>query len=255
MRRFREEAKMSLEGLGSVVRYSKSSLARFETAETMIPPDLPAKLDAAFRTDGIFGKLYLLASKEIHPDQFRRLMELEARARLIEEYTGQLMPGLMQTEGYARALFKLHKPLSTTEAIEELVTARMSRQALLQADPPRHLSVILDEAVLRRSFGGPVVMREQLGRLLAATHTPTTTVQVLPFSHGGHALAGGSLKLMTLDDGTQVLWEENSISGTMFEDKEVVQARHHTYDLMRAYALSPKESAVMIQSAMEELAA
>jgi transcriptional regulator with XRE-family HTH domain len=255
MRRFREAAKMSLEGLGSVVRYSKSSLARFETAETMIPPDLPAKLDAAFGTDGIFRKLYMLASKEIHPDQFRRLMELEALARLIEEYASQLVPGLMQTEGYASALFKLHYPSATPEEIAERVTARMSRQALLHADPPPHFSAILDEAVLRRSFGGPVVMREQLGRLLAATHTPTTTLQVLPFSHGGHALAGGSLKLMTLGDDTQVLWEESSVSGTLFEEKEVVQARHRIYDLMRAYALSPKESAVMIRSAMEELAA
>lgn len=246
---------MSLEGLGSVVRYSKSSLARFETAETMIPPDLPAKLDAAFRTDGIFGKLYMLASKEIHPDQFRRLMKFEALARRIDQYSGQLVPGLVQTEGYARALFEFHNPLGTPEAINEMVAARMSRQVLLDADPPPRCSMILDEAVLRRSFGGPVVMRAQLERLLTLTHTPTTTIQVLPFSHGGHALAGGSMKLMTFNDGTQAVWEENSVSGTMFEEKSVVEGRLNIYDLMRAYALSPKDTAVMIRSTMEALTA
>lgn len=244
---------MSLEGLGSVVRYSKSSLARFETAEIMIPPDLPAKLDKAFGTDGIFRKLYMLARKEIHPDQFRRVLNLETRAQVIQQYVGQIMPGLVQTEAYARALFEMHNPRTTCDEIEELVTARIGRQALLHTDPAPDLSLILDEAVLRRSYGGPLVMQAQLDRLLDLTLTPTSTVQVLPFAHGGHALAGGSLKLMTLDDGTQVAYEESISSGTLFEEKNLVASRLRAYDLLRACALSPKETAVMIRTTMEAL--
>lgn len=253
MRRLREAAGMSLERLATVVKYGKSSLARFETAESMIPPDLPARLDAAFGTDGFFEKLYGLARKEIHPDKYRRRMELEARSRLIQEYAGQLVPGLVQTEDYARALFQTHNPRATPDEIEELVTARMSRQALFLADSPPDHSVILDAAVFRRSFGGPAVMRAQLARLADLTLTPTSVIQVLPFEHGGHALMGGSLALLTVDNGTQVAWEEGSSTGTLLEDQGDVTARQRAYDLLRACALSPSKTAAFIRSVMEAL--
>ncbi|QIQ05385.1 helix-turn-helix domain-containing protein [Streptomyces liangshanensis] len=254
MRRHRELAGMSLESLATVVRYAKSSLARYETADAMIPPDLPGRLDAAFGTDGLFEKLYGLAKYEIHPDKYRRRMELEARARVIDQYAGQLVPGLVQTEDYARALFRVTNPRANSEAIEEKVAARMGRQALLAATPGPDLSVILDEAVVRRPVGGSAVMRSQLARLCALVDTPTTTVQLLPFGHGEHALlGGGTLTLMTLDDKSSVVYEEGLTSGTLVEEPEAVRTRRRDYDLMRAYALSPRDTAARIRSAMEEL--
>ncbi|KUN97565.1 helix-turn-helix domain-containing protein [Streptomyces caeruleatus] len=253
MRAFRERAGMSLEGLSDVVNISRSHLSRIETAEVMPPPSLPGTLDAAFGTDGIFEELYKLASRESHPDQFRRRMELEARARIIDEFSCQLVTGLMQTKDYAHALFQTYDPRRRPEKNEELWQARLSRQALLRADPAPDLSVILDEAVLRRSYGGPAVMRDQLAHLLDLTLTPTSTLQVLPFEHGGHALAGGSLALFTLEDGTQVAWDEGFSDGTLLEDPETVRHRRRAYDLLRASALSPRDSAAFIRSVMEEL--
>ncbi|MET9734966.1 helix-turn-helix transcriptional regulator [Streptomyces sp. NPDC006458] len=253
MRSYRERAGMSLEALSGVINISKSHVSRIETAEAMPPPELPAMLDAAFGTDGIFAELYGLARREIHPDQFRRRMELEAQACLIQEYAGQIVPGLVQTEEYARALFVAFDPRALPNAVEELVTARMSRQALLQATPPPDLALILDEAALRRSFGGPSVMRAQLARLVDLTLTPTSVVQVLPFSHGGHALVGGTLTLMTLDHGAQVAYEESISTGTLLEDRATVSARQRAYDLLRACALSPNDTATFIRSVMEAL--
>ncbi|WP_338671833.1 helix-turn-helix transcriptional regulator [Streptomyces sp. SCSIO 30461] len=253
MRAHRERAGMSLEGLSNVVRISRSHLSRIETAEAMPPPSLPAMLDAAFGTDGIFEELYRLASKEIHPDQFQRRMELEARAVLIEEYSPQIVPGLVQTEDYARAQFVVSNPKATRDEIEELVTARMIRHARLEADPPPDLSLILDEAVLRRAFGGPSVMHAQLVRLAEMALTPTTVIQVLPFTHGGHPLVGGSLTLMTLDDGARVAYEESITTGTLLEDLSIVAERQRAYDLLRACALSPGDSAAFIRSLMEAL--
>ncbi|WP_405796812.1 helix-turn-helix domain-containing protein [Streptomyces sp. NBC_01506] len=253
MRRYREAAGMSLESLATVVRYAKSSLARFETAETMIPEDLPERLDEVFGTGGIFMKLYALARKEIHPDQYQRRMDLEARAHVIQEYAGQLVPGIVQTEPYARALFEIHNPKATREEIDELVTARTGRQRLLIADPAPDFSAILDEAVLLRSYGGPTVMRAQLARLLDLTLTPTSMIQVLPFAHGGHALANGSLTLLTLEKGTQVAYEESISTGTLLEEKTLVRAKQRAYDLLRASALSPKDSAAFIRAVMEAL--
>ncbi|WP_044570625.1 helix-turn-helix domain-containing protein [Streptomyces iranensis] len=253
MRAHRERANMSLERLKDVVMVSTSHLSRIETADAMPPPDLPKRLDAAFGTDGIFEELYGLVRREIHPDQFRRRMELEAQARLIEEYAGQIVPGLVQTEGYARALFETFDPKAAPEKIEELVTARMGRQTLLSADFPPDISLILDEAVLRRTFGGPTVMHAQLSRLVDLTLTPTSVVQVLPFEHGGHALVGGTLTLMTLGNGARVAYEESISTGTLLEDLAAVSARQRAYELLRACALSPSDTATFIRSLMEVL--
>ncbi|MCQ8191038.1 helix-turn-helix domain-containing protein [Streptomyces rugosispiralis] len=253
LRGHRERAGMSLARLAEVVPSSRSHLARIEVAEYMIPPELPAHLDAAFGTDGLFGKLYALARREVHPDKYRRRMELETRARAIACYAGQLVPGLLQTEDYARALFRVSNPKATVNEIEEKVAARMGRQALLRATPSPHLSVILDEASLRRPVGGAGVMRAQLARLMGLVDTPDSVIQVLPYEHGEHPLMGGTLDLLRLDDGTEVAYEESIDTGQLLEDTETVMARIQAYDLLRAYALSPTQTAAFIRSVMEEL--
>jgi len=253
LRRHRLATDMSLERLSTILNYSKSALARYETAESMIPEELPPKLDGLFETGAVFADLYVLARKEVHPDQFRRFMDAETRARLIQQYTGQLVPGLVQTSAYSRALFECHNPRATAAEIDDLVVARMGRKALLKADPPPDLSLILDEAVLRRSYGGPAVMRQQLQCLIDLTHSATSVLQIIPFDRGGHALAGGSLTLLTLDDSTQLAYEEAVSTGTLIEDSAEVMIRQRAYDLLRAYALSPSDSATFIKSAMEEL--
>ncbi|MCF3105211.1 transcriptional regulator [Streptomyces roseoverticillatus] len=244
---------MSLERLAEIVNFSKSHLARVETADSMPPPELPGLLDAQFGTDGIFSELYQLARNESHPDQLRRRMELEARACAIAEYTCQVVPGLVQTADFTRALYKMHYPRDTEDAIEEAVNRRMNRQAVFRRDNPPEYSAILDEAVLHRGFGGPSVMRAQLARLIELMLTSTAVVQVLPFAYGGHPLVGGSLALFTLDDDTQVAWEEGSDSGTLMEDLERATARRRSYDRLRSCALSPTESAAFIQSVMDAL--
>ncbi|WP_407560004.1 Scr1 family TA system antitoxin-like transcriptional regulator [Streptomyces sp. 184] len=253
MRTHRMRAGMSLEALNDVVNISRSHLARIETAQAMPPPDLPPRLDAAFGTDGIFQELYRLAAKEIHPDQFKRRMELEARAQVIGEYSSQIVPGLLQTEDYARALFIQANPWAPEEKIEELVTARMSRQLVLSSGALLDYSAVLDEAMLRRGFGGPEVMRAQLAHLTKLMLTQTTMVQVVPFDLGGHALIGGSIMLMTMESGARVAYEESITTGTLMEDLASVIERQRVYDLLRASALSPDESAAFIRSVMEVL--
>ncbi|MFE9428163.1 helix-turn-helix domain-containing protein [Kitasatospora sp. NPDC006697] len=253
VRRYREAANMSLEGLARVVRYSKSHLSRIEAAEVMIPEELPPMLDAAFGTDGHFVNLYQHARNEIHPEPFRQRMEIEARSRLIQEYVCQVVPGLLQTEDYARAQFRAGNLKLSGDQLEGLVIARMSRQELLRADPPPEYSAILDEAVLRRPFGGPSVMRAQLERLANMTLTSHTVIQVMPFDRGPYYMVGGSLTLLTTADGGQVAWEESITTGTLLEDRSVVAARLRAYDLLRACALSPSESAAFIRSIMEAL--
>ncbi|MCE4943103.1 MULTISPECIES: helix-turn-helix domain-containing protein [Streptomyces] len=249
-RRHREVAKLSLVQLADIVNSSKSNLARVETAELMPPPELPSALDAAFGTERYFFGLYQLAKKEIHPDRFRRYMEFESQATVIEDFATNAVPGLLQTRAYAHAFFG-YWPGATAEQVEERVQARLLRQERLRSVHPPRYSAILDEAILHRPVGGPEVMREQLAALLAQIDTSHTMIQVLPFLHGGYALMEGPLKLLTLPSGQGVAYEEGRMSGDLLEVQGDVAQRRALYDSLRAYALSPRDSAALIQHLME----
>ncbi|MDT0441453.1 helix-turn-helix domain-containing protein [Streptomyces johnsoniae] len=253
LRRHRMNADFSLAALAGEVPCSKSQLARIETAESIPPPGLSEEFDRVFDTDGHFTRLYGLVSREIHPEQYRRHMEIESRARTIREYACLLVPGMLQTRDYVHALFRARWPKDSEEDVRQKVDARLSRQRLLLTNNPPDHSVILDEAVLRRAIGGSAVMRAQLSALIDSVNTPTTVVQVLPFNHGEHALLGGTLRLLTLKDGTTFAYEESIASGTLMEDRERVNERLDAYDLLRSHALPPSETAAFIRSVMEAL--
>ncbi|WP_406380987.1 Scr1 family TA system antitoxin-like transcriptional regulator [Streptomyces sp. NBC_01618] len=250
-RRHRERADLSLVQLADILNSSKSTLARIETAELMPPPDIPGRLDAAFGTDKHFHGLYELAKKEIHPDQYRRYMDFESRAEVIEQYGAQALPGLFQTEAYARELLRCQEDLSEAQ-VEERVMARMSRQTRQSRGSPPFRWAIIDESVLRRKVGNRACMYEQLAALLGLVNTPNSKVQVMPFNAGPHPLMGGALTLLTLTDGTTVAYEEGIRAGHLYEDPDVVKKWRRQYEVLRANALSLPESAHVIRTAMED---
>ncbi|MEU0740337.1 helix-turn-helix transcriptional regulator [Streptomyces sp. NPDC006134] len=250
-RRHRESAGLSLVQLAGIVNSSKSTLARIETAELMPPPDLPDRLDAAFGTDKHFHGLYQLAKREAHPDQYQRFMDFEAQAEVIETFVAQAVPGLLQTEEYARAQLGLTEEL-TRERVEELVNARMSRQDRLRSARPPLRWAIIDESVLRRPMGSRECMYKQLARLLEQVDTPDSKVQVMPFGAGAHYLLGGTLTLLTLPNGSTTAYEEGIEVGHLYEDRDSAKKWRRRYEILRANALPPAASAELIRDAMED---
>ncbi|WP_411127396.1 helix-turn-helix domain-containing protein [Streptomyces sp. x-19] len=251
LRRHREEVRMSLVQLADIVNSSKSNLARVETAEMMPPPELPSALDAAFGTGQHFHGLYQLAKREVHPDQYRRYMDLEAQAENITQYGGQVFPGLLQTKDYSYALLRCQEDLTEAQ-VEERVTARMARQERQRSDSPPLRWAIIDEAVLRRQVGGRKCMAEQLTSLLEQADTPDSKVQVMPFRAGPHSLMGGALTLLRLPNGAEVAYEEGIEAGHLNEDAEAVKKWQRRYDVLRANALSLGESAELIRQVLED---
>ncbi|ROQ69545.1 helix-turn-helix protein [Streptomyces sp. 840.1] len=249
-RRHRERAGLSLVQLAEIVNSSKSTLARIETADLMPPPDIPSRLDVAFGTDDRFHGLYELARREIHPDQYKRYMDFEARSEVIEQYGAQALPGLFQTEEYARTFLRCQEDL-TCEQVEERVTARMSRQERQHSQSAPFRWAIIDESVLRRQMGSRACMHEQLASLLEQVDTPNSKVQVMPFSTGLHSLLGGALTLLALSDGTSVAYEEGIAAGHLYEDPAVVKKWRRQYEVLRANSSSLAESAELIRTAME----
>ncbi|MFC0599772.1 helix-turn-helix domain-containing protein [Streptomyces palmae] len=251
LRYHREKAGMSLRQLSDVLKYSKSQLARYEAGEALPYDDLPAMLDACFGTNGLFVRLHAAAKKEPFPSKYRRALEIEAQATVIEQYLCATAPGLLQTPAYADRLMRIGQPNAPDAEIAALVKARMDRQPRLYGPEAPRCWFILDEAVLRRPVGGADVMRSQLMSLIENGTKPQITIQVLPFEAGEHPALGGSLNLYSHPK-QQVAYLEGIRCGQVFDDPKDVAERRDNYDLLRAMALSPRDSEAMIRAAMED---
>nr|WP_077966764.1 DUF5753 domain-containing protein [Streptomyces tsukubensis] len=243
---------MSLDGVADVVNYSKTHLHGVETATRLPLPPMSEKLDMAFGTGELFQGLWVILKRERTPKRFDHCLELEAKSARIQEFGASLVPGLLQTEAYMRALFRAGNPGVDAERLDGLVAARLSRQEMLRSDNPPELWAILDEAVLHRPVGGPIVMHDQLSALLPLMNASRTTIQVIPFEQGEYAMMNGTLILLTLHDNSTTVYREGGGDGEIFDDRDTVLRRQHQYDLMKACALPPKASAALIEAAMEK---
>lgn len=251
LRRQRQLAGLSLDRLSDVVNYSKTHLYGVETGERLPLPPISEKLDVAFGTGELFQGLWGAVKREHTPRRFDHCLELEARAARIQEFGASVIPGLLQTPAYMRALFIKGDPGMSAKEIDGLVAARLGRQEVLRGDGPPDAWWILNEATLRQAVGGPAVMRGQLAALLPLVETRHTTIQVVPFHAGACTLMNGTLILLTLPDNSTTVYQEGPRNGEIFDDRETVTQRVREYDLMKASALLPRESAALIAATME----
>ncbi|WP_323137455.1 helix-turn-helix domain-containing protein [Streptomyces albogriseolus] len=252
VRRLRTAAGLTQAELGALVHVVSTRITQIERASGAKPTlELARALDAALGADDLLVELWPYVYREAFPDWSRTFMEYSERAVVVRQYAAHVVPGLLQTEDYARAVLGLDALLTGEEQLEERVSARMGRQdRLMSADRPE-LCVILDEAVLRRPIGGAVVMRKQLRRLLDAAEERHISVQVLPFDQGGHEAMGGSLTVLTLPDGSDVAYTEGADYGQLIEEPANIGRYKLIYDRLRAAALPPIMSLDMVRSAME----
>jgi transcriptional regulator with XRE-family HTH domain len=252
LRRYREAADLSQERLGEIIGYSGRLVGLVETARRAPSRDLAERCDAALGTDGTLVRLWPLLNRDRFPSWFHGYADLEATAAEIRTYQVQVVYGLLQTEEYARAVLGSGPP-RVASRVEEYVAARMERQRILARPTPPMLWVILDEGVLRRTIGGPDVMRAQLARLVEAAASPYIVLQVLPFTAGSQAGLSGSFNVLCFDDGPQSVWSEGPASGHFVHGADDVADCLLKYDLLRAASLAPEASIELILAAMEEL--
>lgn len=251
MRRLREAAGMSLARLADIVGSSKSVLSDVERAACTIPPPLPAELDIALATGGLLERLYGLVRFDV-PDQYHEFMRLEALALEFREYSVQTIPGLLQTPAYAEALIRACNPEAEEHDIMALKNGRLERQKYMRGPNALHFWAIIDEGAIRRPLGGRECMCEQLAALLPHVDSSRCTIQVLPFSAGGHPALGGPLVLLRMSDDSTVAYIEGHDTGTLIVDLPEVAQRRRSYDRVSANALSPEQSAALIRRAIKE---
>ncbi|WP_326610750.1 helix-turn-helix transcriptional regulator [Streptomyces scopuliridis] len=245
----RERLDISRAELGKAACCSYSLVAKIEAGRRVPPLDFAEACDQMFpHSNGRFARLWPLALRWAFPPWFRRYVELEWTATAISMFHPQLVPGLVQTEEYARAVLRTGRPSN----LEDLVTARMERQRVLAREVPTRLWIILDEGVLRRPIGGKHVMREQLKQLRALAETPRHVVQVIPKTIAAYPGSGSPFGLLSFSEGSDVVHVDGFPKGYVLADPDDVAAAYDAYDLLKATALPPDESASEIGSILKE---
>lgn len=187
-----------------------------------------------------------------YADYFAGVVELERLATKICEFAPTVVPGLLQTADYARAVTIAANPFKPDSYVDDIVAARLERSLILADATRPEYWVTLHENVLRIPVGGPQAMAAQLEHVARLMRERAAVVTVLSFGAGAHAAMNGSLKLMEFEDAPQVAYTETSFSGTLVDDPAVVKRAQRAYDLLRVAALSPEASLALIDSAAED---
>jgi transcriptional regulator with XRE-family HTH domain len=182
------------------------------------------------------------------PEQYTTYIGFEGEARSVWNYESLFIPGLLQTEDYARAVIRAVLPWASRDEVERRVEVRMERQDVLHNDNPLELWVIMDEAALRRQVGGRPVMQAQLGHLVEAADLPNVTFQVIPFDVGAHAGMPGSFVFMQFGEAAipDVVYID-SMAGDLFLEADADVRRYRlVFEHLRAVAVSPDESRSLV---------
>ncbi|WP_327344923.1 helix-turn-helix transcriptional regulator [Streptomyces europaeiscabiei] len=251
----REKAGKTLAQLAAETSYDKSYLYRLEKGERLSKRAVMEDLDTYYECGDLLVRLWRDARKEVIKDKYKAFMELEATARVMWMF--QLaVPGLLQTEEYARTVLSGLSRAQTTagnsEEIEEQVAARMGRQELLYREPAPSIRVILDEGAVRRPVPDAQVWADQLSRLVDAAELPSVALQVLPYAAGVHDVMNSHLTLLWQRVGEPVAYVEGNGIGELIDDPDKVLSFRLSYDLVRDAALTPEQSTAFIKRLLEE---
>jgi len=260
LRRLRTTAELSREDVSERTGINNATLYRIETARTRPQHRTLLALLQLYDVDDQQRQHLITLAKEsakqgwlqpYHdelPEEYTAYISFEAEAENVRNYESLFIPGLLQTERYARAVIRGVLPTASQQQVEDLVHVRIERQRVLTKDNPLKLWAIVDEAALRRLVGGVETMREQLQHLLQIAAEPNVTVQVIAYSAGAHPGMPGSFVLMGFPDplDTDLVYID-SMAGDLFLESAADISRYSAiFDHLRAIALSPDASTGLI---------
>ena len=207
-----------------------------------------------FGTPATFADLQELVAREAWPSYFAPVIDAETRATQVHEWEQRVVPGLLQTEDYARSVIKAGQPRIPPEELERKVASRLERQTILAREADRPLYwVVVHEGVLRHLIGSPEIMRTQLDKLIEAGDAPDIIVQVLPYSASDHPGTDGPILIFDFTDAPSSGYTECNGGGMIIEQPDQVSGLVTSMSLIRAAALSPRESLEQIVKIRDEI--
>ena len=268
LRRLREHAGVTRDDAGYHIRASGSKISRMELGRVSFKErDVTDLLEYYGVTDLAEREKLVQLTREANatpwyqkfqdvvPDWFHVFVGLEEAAQLIRVYEVQFVPGLLQTEEYARAIIMQGAPGVDPDEVERRVALRMGRQKLLTRENPPRYWVIMDEAALRRPMGGRDVHFAQIERLINLVGEPNITLQVMPFRYGGHAADGGAFTIMRFPetDLPNVVYMEY-LTGAHYIDKpEEVERYAAVMERLSVAGTSPDRTREILSGMLKEI--
>jgi len=268
LRDLRQKAGLTYEKAGAALDVTHATIRRMERAEVGLKVPYVEKL---LRTYGVTDQAeidgFLALTREANrpgwwhryrdvlPEWFSAFVSLESESHVIRAYEPHYVPGLLQTEDYARAVLRAGKPHASDEEIDRGVALRMERQRLLAREEPPLLWVVMDETVLRRPIGGPGIMREQIGRLIEACSMPRVRLQVMPFAAGPHPAMYGPFHIFRfpIPELPDVAYSESLVGAVYFDQRDDVSAFQEALDRMCAQAVPVRRTEAVLDGLRKEL--
>jgi transcriptional regulator with XRE-family HTH domain len=261
----RQDAQLTIEDVAERLLCSQTKVSRMETGErTATLRDIRDLLQIYEITSPVVKEELNTLAREARQrgwwqnyddlGEVTRLIDLQTEAISITEYQSSIVPGLLQTEDYAKAVIRGVSPRMAQDVLEERTTARMARQQMLKADHPPRLWFLLDEPVLHHQVGGPSVLAGQLEKLLDAAASPGITVQVIRYDAGSHpGLSSSSFTFLEFkgENASPVVYIEGLAGELYLERESDIDRCREAIEYLRAVALSPRESEGFIKKIIE----
>ncbi|MFF4489664.1 helix-turn-helix domain-containing protein [Streptomyces sp. NPDC001544] len=255
----RERKGLTQKELGQLVAYGPDAVSAMERGVRVTQPELLEKADELLDAGGVLRaaipdvKEALKKARTRHPEWYRSYAALEAEAVELHFYANQAMPGLLQTEDYAYAVFRQRRPFLSEETIEKRVADRLSRQQVFDRWPPPAVSYVLEEVLLDRPIGGVALFKNQLQNLLRVGSMRNVEIQVMPTRREEHPNLDSAFNLLTHKRHGQAAYTESQGYPRLITEPEEVRKIADRYGIMRALALNPMESRSLIEKKLEEL--
>jgi hypothetical protein len=267
LRKLREANGVTREAAGWEIRASESKISRMELGRVGFKERDVADLLTLYGVNDKTEREALLALarqantqgwwqrfSDVLPNWFQAYLGLESSAAMIRTYEVQFVPGLLQSREYARAVVMIGHGAAGLDEIERRVDVRMARQQLLTRTGAPHVWAVLDEAVLRRPIGGRTVMRTQIAALMDATKLSNVTIQVVPFSAGGHAAAGGAFSILRFPDAElpDVVYMEQLTSALYLDKRDDVDMYAAAMERLCVEAEPPDRTLALLERILHD---
>ena len=253
LRRARAAAGPSQQQLASKIAYSPATVAAVETCRRLPTSDFARRCDDALGTGGLLARIQedLVARRGGLPGWIREWLDAERQAGTLRSWEPLVMPGLLQTEDYAREVLRTGQPWDTAEQVEQAIATRMRRQEILADKNAPFLWALIDEGVLRRQVGTGGTMRGELARLLELAASPAVQIQIVPLAAGAHAGLAGPFVIASFADAPDVIYLDTALSGQIVERPADVHKVRLLYDTLRMEALPRQPSLDLISQVMD----
>ncbi|MFD5118540.1 helix-turn-helix domain-containing protein [Streptomyces sp. NPDC058385] len=237
---------------GKLTGYAGQSIASFEQGRRIPSPRFIDRADEVLDAGGVLKALKEEVGRAQYPAFFRDMARLEASAVGLCVYATHAVPGLLQTEEYARAVFRMQRPLLDDDVIEQRLAARMMRQDIFTRRPAPLLSFNIEEVVLRKPIGGLAVLRGQLEQILLVGQNRNVEIQVMPTEREDHAGLGGPFNLIDTAEGRRIAYTEVQDDSRLYTSTGKIRELEARYGILRSQALTPCESLAFIEELLGE---